>query len=623
MINFSISEETLGYVTSQDPANTDKRFIVEGSRNVLIDFQKKVRTRAGYTRLGAANTDIAEIRNAWTWETSTGVERAQRFYDDELEVWLGTIDGVEINAWTRVANGWSTTNKLRPAEWFDSTEKIDLQIMVQGDANLYEWNGMVAVVDSVTATTITKKGTLTWAQARAYTTRNMVVVCVRTGTEYTYSGGTGTLTLTGISDTTDLVSGDILVQKVVTQSNKPLANHTNDTIFSFENQIVIGSYADNLVYVSKNSDYTSVATSTPRVAGEGATLTLDAPNRAINSIGKHLVIFSGLSYAYKVEYEQIGIGSTLAETLKVKRLDTGVNQGALNHECVVPIGDSLAFLSNEIALRIISNPEELTGIDPKTFSNPIKPDFDAEDWTNAFGIWAGNILMFTAPATGRLWMLNFVEDADGKLFRFWNPPQYFPVGPLSLIDTGDGQRLHGHSNAVPESYLLFDGLSDGQYEDMDVDDKLPIDARLFFAYYRGTANGRQAQDRARLKTFDEFFVEGEITENSAPSLRLNYDFDGTTQIVDRVIDGSDEDILEGAVGLSSLAQTSLGVVPLGGLLTPPEGARKFHVIFDIAREDYFGIQDSYSSNDVDLYWAIVARGPNSTLSPRKPINIHK
>lgn len=623
MRNFAISEETLGYVTAEDPANTDRRYLVDGSRNMLIDAQRKVITRGGYTRLGAASTDLTTTRNAWTWQTSTGVERAQRTNDGVLQVYLTTVDSTVINAWTTISSAFSTTKKLRHAEWFDPTEKIDVQIMVQGDANYYEWNGAVAVVGSVTGTTITKAGTLTFAQARFYTTRNKTVVCVRTGTEYTYTGGESTTTLTGIADTTDLVVGDILIQKVVTQTDKPLANHTNDVIFGFENQIVVGSYNDNLVYISKNSDYTSVATSTPRVAGEGATLTLDSPTSAINSVGKFLTIFAGKSSVYKTEYAQITVGSTLAETIKVKRLDTGVNQSAMSQEVVVPIGDALAFISNEPALRIISNPEELTGIDPKTFSNPIKPDFDAEDWTDAHGMWAGNVLMYSAPTFGRLWMLVFDETSDGQVKRYWNPPQYLPVGPLSLINTGSGQRLYGHGNTIAESYLLFDGLSDGQYDDMDVEDKLPIDCRAVFAIDRGVAGSSKPSDRAVYKTFDEFFVEGEVTGNAQPTLTLKYDFDGTTQIITETIDGSDEDILEGAIGINSLAQTSLADNPLAGLLTPPENARRFHVVFEEAREDYFGIQDVYSSNDVDLYWAITARGPNSTLSPRRPIQIHK
>lgn len=617
MKNYALSEETLGYQTSTDPSNTDLRLLIAGSKNVLIDYQKKVKSRSGYTRLGAADTSLTEVRNAWTWKTSTGSQLPQKFYDDELEVYLGTVDTYAINAWTRVKSGWSTTEKMRQANWWDTTENIDLQIMVQGDANLYEWNGAVAVVDSITGTTVTKKGTTTFANNRFYATRNKTFVCVRTGTEYTYTGGETTTTLTGIADTTGLAANDILVQKVVTQSNKPVASHTNHFIYSFENQLSIGSEDDNEIYLSKNTDYTVYSFSTPRVAGEGALFTIDSPTRAITSLGKSLIFSAGSSYLYRVEFEQITVSTTLAETVKVKRLDIGLNQAILNHECVVPIGNALAYLSNEVALRVIENPEDLEGINPKTFSNPIKPDFDAEDWDGAYGFWYKNILIFTAPENSRMYMLNFVEDADGKLLRFWNPPQTLPIGAMSVIDSGSGELLHGHSNATPESYLLFDGASDGQYASMVTADKLPIEAKAIFAY-------NNYKKRGLLKTFDEYYSDGEITPNTTDLLvTLRYDFEGSSQSLEKTVDGSDEDILEGLIGSNSLAQQSLAVNPLGGLLNAPSNARRFRVTFEVAREDFYELSAVFETNEVDRYWAITSHGANAELSRRRNIEIRK
>lgn len=624
-MKFLLSEESLGYQTSTDPSNTDKRLLIGGSKNVLIDFQRKTRIRSGYTRLGAANTSLTPNRNAYDWDTSSGHKRYLRFYDDELEVYLGTIDTYAINAWTRVLGSWSTSERMRFATWFDTTENLDLLLMVIGSANIYEWSGAVAVVSSITGTTITKKGTTTFAQNRFYSTRNKTLVCVRTGTEYTYTGGETTTALTGIADTAGLQENDILVQKIITQSNKPASGHNNDIIYVFENQLVVGSYDDEEIFISQNDDYDDFTFSSPRIAGEGALLTLDDQTRGITSIGKTLVIGSGRSSLFKAEYEQITVGSTLTETLKIKKLDTGENQGFLNQESIVPIGNAIAYLSNEVALRIIENPDELIGINPKTFSNPIKPDFDAEDWYDSsnipdvFGIWYKNMLIFTAPQASHMYILNFNEDANGKLFRYWNPPQILPVGPMSIIDLddGDGPQLYGHSNAVPETYLLFDGASDGQYASMDVADKLPIDAKAIFAY-------DNFQNRARLKSFDEYYIEGEITPNTIDLLlTLQYDFDGVTQEIEKTIDGSDEDILEGSVGFNSLAQQSLAVNPLGGLLNPPTDARKFRVAFEIAKEDFFEISPSFSTNEVDRYWAITAHGSNATLSPRKATNIKK
>jgi hypothetical protein len=630
MINYSLSEETLGYTTNPDPSNTDIRFLVSGSKNVFIDWQKKVKIRSGYSRLGAENTALTHVRNAWTWNTSLGQKLPQRFYDDELEVYLGTIDTYEINAWTRVAASWSTTKRMRRTTWYDATEKMDVQLMVVGDDKIYEWSGGVAVVSAVTANTITKKGTTTFAQNHFYadagSTRTLINV--RTGTEFSYTGGESTTTLTGVtgSPVTDgMIEGDILIQKVVTNDNKPADKYLNDFIYNFENQIVIGSENDSLVYISANDDYTDYTPSAPRIAGEGLSITLDGTCRGITSLGKYLLIGAGKSSIFKAEYTQITVGTTLTESVQIKKLDVGVNQGFLNQESIVQIGNAIAYLTNEVALRIIESPDNLVGINPKTFSNPIKPDFDAEDWwdssgnADVFGIWYKNMLIYALPQASHMYMLNFAEDADGKTWRFWNPPQVLPVGPMSLIDLddGNGEKLYGHSNSVPETYLLFDGASDAVYSGMAVADKIPIDAKAVFAY-------NNYKKRGVLKNFDEYYVEGEITPNTTDLvLQISYDYDGQTQKLYKTIDGSDEDILEGNIGFNSLAQQSLAVNPLGGLLNSPTDARRFRVAFEIAKEDFYEMQVTFSTNECDRYWAILSHGANARLSNRKDYLIKK
>ena len=623
MDKFYLAEETLGYVSAPDESNIDSRLLVSGSQNVLIDYQKKVKIRSGYNRFGAANTGLTPVKNAWNWETSTGFKAPMRYYDDELEVYLGTVDGYKINAWKRVRNGWTSTEMLRMAAIYEGTTELeDLAVFVNGDDNLYAWNGAVAVVSSVTANTIKKKGTATFAENRFFASGNKTLINVRTGTEFTYTGGEGTTTLTGVSGspvTDGMVAGDVLVQKMITSADTPAANRNNDTIYSFENQLVVGSNDDEIVYISKNTAYTDFTFSSPRTSGQGALLTLTDPMIGATSLGSDLIIFAGKSEIFKAEYMQLDVGGTLTETLKVKKLDVGVNQGLLNQECLVPIGNSVAYLTNETALRIVSDASEFGGLKPKTFSNPIKPDFDDEDWSNAQGIWYKNILYFSAPANSHIYMLNFMEDADGKVKRFWNPPQILPVRAFSIIDLddGDGQKLYGHSNSVPESYLLFDGASDQQYDGMAVKDKIPIDAQAVFAY-------NNMDKKGVLKNFDEYYVEGEITPNTNDLIcEIRYDYGGATQIIELTIDGSDEDILEGAIGYNSLAQQSLATNPMGGLLNTPEDTRRFRTVLEIAKEDFYERQIVFKTNDVDRYWAIITHGGNDKLSNRKNYNIKK
>lgn len=609
MRDFSLIKECLGYVTAPEETNTDERTLITGSQNVLIDRQRKVRSRGGYTRLGAANSALTAVRQAATWNSSTGLALPMRVYDDELEVYLGTVDGTVINAWTRVASGLSTTETPRFATWWDTGENLDLLLWVIGDDNMYEWGGGVAQVLSITGTTVTKAGTNTFAQNRFYTARNLTFICVRTGTEYTYTGGAGTTTLTGIADTTGLVAGDTLVQKIVTQSNKPAADRNNDTIFSFENQIFVGSFDDNEVFISQNDDYDDFTYSAPRAAGEGGLLTLDGPSGGFGALSNNVIAFAGRNSIFKAKYLEITVSTTLAETLTVEKLKSGVNQASQSPDCVVQVGNAIAYLSYEPALRLLEQPEDIEGPQLKTLSNPIKPDFDAETWTNAQSIWWRNALYLSAPTNSKLYILEFMEDADGMLRRFWNPPQILPVRTFSIIS----ENLYIHSNSVAESYKLFDGFSDVNSDD----DKIPIYAIAKFAY-------RNFKNRVLLKNFDEFLVEGGLSPSTSDLLMtVNYDFGGYTQQLQKTINGSDEDIMLEPLPGSGLGQEPLAQQPLGGASEIPSDSRKFRVIFEIAREDFHEMNVKFETNEIDRFWSIFAHGPNAVLSPRKPIAIKK
>jgi len=608
MKEYSLTEEVIGYVTSENATNTDPRHLVAGSRNVLIDQQRKVRTRNGFSILGVNNEALTPPRNAPVWNTSTGTELQLRAYDDELEVYLGTVDGIAFNTWYRVAQGFGTSAIPRFTPWFDIVENIDELIFVWGDDNIYEWNGAVAVVESVTGVTITKTGTNTFAQNRFYTAANKILVCVRTGTEYTYTGGEGTLTLTGIADTTGIIAGDILIQKIVTNADKPAANRINNYIYTYENQICVGSDSDDEVFISKNTDYADFSYSTPRVPGNGALLTLDGKVNGFGTLNDRLIVFAGKQSIFQAWYTQLTVSTTKTETMEVKKYVVGVNQSAQNQETIVQIGNSILYLSHEPALRELISLEAVSGgKEPTTLSNPIKPDFDAATWTNACAMWYKNALYLSAPSNSLLFILEYKEDADGKVRRFWQPPQTLPVRALSSYNG----LLYGHSNATPETYYLFDPTT---FSDTNaVGEKVPINCVAKFAY---ATYGK----RAHLKTFDEYFVEGEISASTVLDVNLYYDYGGYTQTLTRQIDGSDFDIVEETLLNASMAQQPPGSEPLGGTLSAPDNTLKFRAILEIAKEDFFEIQPVFSSDAPDQYWSIITHGSNAKISTRQPNN---
>lgn len=608
--DYALITDVLEYNSAIDKTNAKPNILVVPSQNVVINRQRKVESRGGYTRLGAANSASNAIRNAVTWQTSTGVERPMRSYDDELEVYLGTVDGDVIDGWRRVTDGRSTTEILRFATWWDGTEDLDLLLWVEGDDNIYEWNGAVAVVASTGTNTLTKKGTATWSQNRFYNARDRTIINVRTGVEFAYTGGDGTTTLTGVTPDpagADIVAGDIFIQKIVTNANTPATDRNNHTIFQWENQIAVGSDDDNEVRLSKNTSFTDYAFSSPRTAGEGATFTLDGPSKGAGALGQYLILFAG-DGIFRVNYELITVSTTLSEQIRVKKLNTGPRQGSRGADSITHIGNEIVYLSNEPALRSVQDPDQLEGPNVRTLSNPIKPDFDAEDFANAHLLWSKNSLYLSSPVNSRLYILEFIEDADGNVRRFWQPPQILPARALSIID-GD---FHIHSNGNPETYKFPDGRSDTATDDS----KLPIHSIAAFAY-------RNFGKRGLLKNFDEYFVEGEVTGNADVTLTLNYDFGGHTLSVEKTIDGADEDIIEETLENASLGQQPLGQVPLGGASSAPSDARKFRVYFEIPGEDFVEVQPIFSFNDADFFFSILAHGPNVRLSRRRNISKHK
>lgn len=608
MKKFQLQTGILSYMTSPDETTIPGAYLVSGSKNVLINRQRKFGNRAGYSRLGAANTALTPVLNSYDWLNNTGGELPIRFDDDELEVYLETVDTTAINAWTRVKNSITigTGNTIRFAKWWDTGENLDLVLYVIGDSTLNEWGGGVAVVDSVTGTTITKKGTNTWAQNRFYTTRNKTLVNVTNGNEYTYTGGETTLTLTGIADTTGISAGDILVQKVVVQSNKPASGYNNDTIYVFQNHLLVGSDDNNDTYMSQNDDYDDFTFSSPRVSGEGELFSLDNPCKAFGALSGKLVMFAGRHDRYVATFTEITVSSTLAESISLEKF-SGTNQSAQSQDVVSEIGNALAFLSFEPALYILDSADALKDPKPHQVSNPIKPDFDGETWTNAHLKWGNSRLHLSSPTNSKLYILEYMEDEQGKLIRFWQPPQVFPIRSIMERD-GD---MHFHSNVVPETYKMFDQLSDGYYDGIPTADKLPIQAIAKRAYFNGDR-------RANLKNFDEYYIEGEISRNTTDLTHtLNYEFGGAFQQIQNTIDGSDTDLLFESVEDVSLGQQNLGQIPLGGAINQVSNTAKFRVIFEIAKDDFYELQEIFETNEVDRAWTILSSGPNAVVSARQ------
>lgn len=604
MKKFILVERFLGYRTKSDKTATPSGYLVSPSKNVLINDAEKLATREGYELDGDANAALTPVESSFDWKTSRGTERNLRAYDDELECRYIDSDG-NVN-WVRVANGWSAVD-FHFTKWWDTTEDTELLIFVVGNANIYEWGGGIAEVDSITGTTITKKGTPTWKQAGFYSTRNKTLVCVRTGTEYVYTGGETSDTLTGIGSTAGLVAGDILVQKIVTNSNSPAAGVVNDFVGTLNNQLYVGSETANEVYVSRNTAYATFTFSSPRLPGEGELLTLDSPGVGLAPLDQDMIVFAGESDIYATQFEQLDVGGTLTETLKVKKLNTGPGMSAFSRDFIETVGNTIVYLTKNKTLESFDRPAQLELTNRQTLSDLIKPDFDAATWTGGHIRAQKNRIYLSDAANSRVYITETrpSQDKEGKALsiRFWQPPQVLPIRRFAII----GGALYGHSNAVPETYELFTGRNDNSQ-------KFAAVAALAYENYG---------ERVTLKDIDEWYTEGYISPNTALLLTLSYELDGAVKKNEKEISGADAELLFQPVDSGSLGDNPLGDAPLGDQPSEQSDLPKFRHIAEFAAEDFHEIQATYSSDAIDARWELLAVGGNARKSPNQPISIKR
>lgn len=580
MKDFKIINEFKGYSNKRDITNLDPRFLVSPSRNVIINDGEKISIRNGYSLLGSSNTALNPIISSYEWNTSTGSERSLRSVDDELQVYVN-------GDYRTLADGYTSADFSFTTIW-DQNENLDLLIFVNGEPDLNMWSGGITTFASATSNTITKQGSTTWAEERFLKSGTRQVTIE--GIVYTYTGGEGTDTLTGVTpDPTSgsHTAGDLVYQTPVVVADSPASGFSNDIVGTLRNQLYVGDYDRRDIYVSKNDDWSDFTFSTPRLPGEGAIVTADSTPVAFAPQEEAMYIATKDGWFET----QFTLSSDLTnESLIIKRLKASRGKGAYAQQSVAKAGNDIAYFTNDRTIDLLGRVEEIDTPQSVPISDVIKDELLSYDVTVAPHIrYHDNNLYVAFPSEGKMLIYDFEN-------RYWNPPQLLPIRRIAIIDN----ELYGHSSQVTESYRLFD-------PDVFSDNGNPIDARAAFAY-------RNYGLRAWKKVHDEWYTEIYKTPGTTVTLTLKYDFGGYTSILDKSIGNMEERFVFATESDGSLGKWPLGSQPLGSITDSVMDLEKVRVIHQYDAIDYYEIQTVYSSDDVDQRWALLATGGNVRAS---------
>lgn len=614
MSKFSLISQFLGFQQKADITNMPPGVLVEGSQNVVINEGDKVAARKGYTLDGDANAALTGIEASYDWQRHAGDERHLRSYDDELE--YRYVDSSGTVTWRRLADSF-TSVAFNFAEWWDNSELIDRLLFVNGTSNIYDWSGGIATFASATVNTITKEGTTTWAEEGFYTagTRRVII----DGIAYTYTGGEGTTTLTGVTPDPTAgghTVGDVIHQQIRTTANSAMtgipAAFENDLIGVIYNYVYVGSFISREIYVSQDTSFTNYSFSSPRAPGEGALLTLDSTTNALVPQEDSMYISAGTSDWYNSILELSADQAT--EALFVKKLKTTPLGAAQSQALVGKIKNNIVFLSQEPTIDTLGPIELIQNPQQTNMSDPIKTLVEALDFSGGSIFYFRENVYISAPNEGVVLIYNMssrsVSDVPqsggvgpGTFQKFWEAPQILPIGRFAIIDGA----LYGHSSQVPETYKLFEGFNDNGN---------PINSIAAFSY-------QNFGDRVGLKNFVEFYGEGYITSNTTLALKLRYDYKGAYGTYNTTIDGADTQVVIDTTGDGSLGTQSLGTFNLAGrgLTISDALPPKFKVIKTMPKKDFREMQVEFSSNDVDQRWELLSFGPAAQQSTAQNASI--
>lgn len=605
---FELLIGALGYRTRSDITATVAQYLVAGSQNVLINEATdrntdKVESRAGYTLKGASSTDRNKIKNEFVFKTKAGNTLMGRMDDNgDLQYY-----SEQSSAWETLLTGLNGSYNLRWITIFNSSELIRELLFVNHSAVMYEWSGAIgtlAQVDDATHISINEA----IASAGFLTTGTRSIRIKDSGgtwreTVYTNQSASQFTVSSDLSAFT--FSANAIVAQVVRQNaDSPASGFINDFIGVLENHVYVGSNSSSVVYMSKSTTFLDYTFSSPRVATDGWQFVLDdfMIGFSKNIIGdgrESMVFFAGNDWIYRVNFTDLG-DATISQIANIKPIVVSSGQGAVSQELIANVKNSIIYLNAYNELLELGTVENITTPQQTPLSDPIKPDFLAADFTGGgLRFWRNN-LYCTAAASGRMFILAFREDERGQR-RFWQPPQLLPVGQMSDYN-GD---LIGHSSALTESYVLFDGTNDnGQ----------PIAFKAHFAYNSFDA-------REKYKNFDKYFVELYLTSNAEITVSHLYEYLAAKTSKTYSLLGSDTAFLFTPNPNASLGVNSLGTNPLGAPLVSVGDFIKYRRFKKLTPVDFFEMQTRYECDVLDTQFQILCHGPNAVLSKNAPAKI--
>ena len=602
--NFYIVDNfSAGFKDKKDVVKEGKGVAVSGSQNIITVDGEKIGVRPGFSYRGTRSTDRYGIQGGGNWKTSSNTEIEWRSFlsdttDGNIQAYIGGVYETVIDS--------LTYGKFRSAIWWSATETKDLLILVNGQDKIWSWSGANTTYLSDTSNTLTKQGTTTWAESRflvAGTRKVRIKDDSDVWQEFTYTGGEGTTTLTGVTpDPTalSLTAGAKCIQSLTENDNKPADGLANDFVAVYKNYLFVFDEENMVVEMSKNTDFTDFTSPTsPRLPGEAADFNLDeVPTAfALQPDGSSLYISTKNQW---YQFTFTASADLTKEAITIEPLKTSPLEGATNSLATTNAKNNVVTVSGEPTIDTLGRVESIDTEQSTAFSDPIKNYMDSAGVASAATFYYKNN-QYTAlkedtddGVNNRILTRNFSQGS-------WETPWTLPA---SVIYEAGG-KLYSLDPATTNTYQLLDGYSDGWQKDAAGGTAVagaPIAAKWFSAHLDYGKPHNQ-------KVFDTMWVEGYIRAGTKLEIAINYDFG--SEILKFSLLGTKDDVVLSPDG-GGLGYYSLGTRNLGGSseTLAATGLKRFRGFIKLSERPFYEMQTAFASTGVDYRWEVNSYGQN-------------
>lgn len=581
---YTLTQEYKGYVNKPEPTNIDSRFIVKGSKNVLVNPDGSIGSRRGTTKI---STTIVEestpIDTEKDWLTSRGDYFTLKRYGTKLDVIYTDTDG--FDKVERLHSSLTIgSSKGDFAIVFDKTRVIDKIVLATGTNKLWMWTGAFAAVSAATATTMSVASG-TWGE-KGFPVSGTVVV---DGTTYTYTGGGDTGTLTGVtpdpSSTVDKKAFEPVIEETLTSV---ASTYKIDYLGVYRNQLYLGSDTSRLVPVSSGINYKLFTIPATRAAGDPNEFLLDDNSKGFMATKQSMLMFGSNNTVMEVKYALSS--DQTKEAFTVDHVINGDNQGSLSARARVSVGGNIYYINRDKQMSVIQITSTLSQSAEVNPSEIIQNDFDSFDWTDAqMKYWQRHLLVII-PKNNTLMMFDLEQ-------KIWQAPQIFQNIDLGSVSVTKDNRLIGHSYTSNVSYILFDASTNS-----DVGVAFP--SKAIFAY-------NQFGDRTGLKAFNLYYQDGYISTGGELTRTVMFDYNGAGGIDTKVFKGIETEFISDVEDNVGLGGAALGERPLSGAgFGAITNEKRFRYVDPLVAIDFYEMQVSYEMEVIEGSWRIVAHGPN-------------